>query len=700
MTSERWAVAVVLAGLIGSGACTTGGPPEAAPVGGESSSLDPAPSPPPAAPPESQTAQAAPPALPPEPIETVRETVAAAQASEDVPTIPVAAAAETPPEPVDVLALVDLQRDGLMGSWTREGSSLATPAAMRTVLLVPQTPPEDYRWSAVVERLGGHESLNFCLAVGGRQTMVVLEGFGSYTRGLNLLDGRPALQNATTTRGQVFRPGVASTIVCTVRRAGAAHYSVQVECDGRTVVDWTGDPTRLSLDGRFWDHIPGNRLAVAIYDGINARFRISHMKLESVSPLSAGGAPAPLAKSFPSPRGTASATEPVAESPEAATRRKESVALIDHPMGAGTGFVVGQNLLATNAHVVGGSFVDDLVVHFATEEDRRYRAKRIVFVNDVCDLALLEVVGMEREAIPLVAELAFQRGQPVVIIGNPSVGGGGIMVRNAVTQGTITALMRIGSHDFYQIEAAVNPGSSGGPVLNHDGELVAVVAMKATDRGADEIRSALKQLDDSFRAHFDPYSRKGIAFGVPASALSRALKQVESQTEEQADRIHGRQVAKSLFRRMTTLGAIHLLELQVNVSPEVRQQAVLVRKSTATRRIPGPQPKLADLMPERTADSLRRQLNSEEVRKLVRLCSANLDERLDQLQKSGQPDAAILDSLANLLRTVKSAKRAADSPASNYQAYSKAFLGLSDDLRGHIERLEDQLAVERFALDD
>jgi serine protease Do len=699
MTSERWAVAVVLAGWVCSGACTTAVPPEAAPVGGESSSLDRAPSPAPAAPPEPQIAEAAPPVLPPEPIETARETVAA-QSAGDVPLIPVAAAAETPPQPVDVLALVDLQRDALMGSWTREGSSLVTPAAMRTVLLVPGTQPADYRWSAVVERVGGHESLNFCLTVGGQQTMVVLEGFGSYTRGLNLLDGRPASQNATTTRGQVFRPGVASTIVCTVRRAGAAHYSVQVECDGRTVVDWTGDPTRLSLDRRFWEHIPGNRLAVAIYDGINARFRISHMKLEPVTPLSVSGAPGPLAKSFPSPRGTAPAAEPVAELPEAAARRKESVALIDHPLGAGTGFVVGQNLLATNAHVVGGSFVDDLVVHFATEEDRRYRAKRVVFVNDVCDLALLEVVGMEREAIPLAAELSFQRGQPVVIIGNPSVGGGGIMVRNAVTQGTVTALMRIGSFDFYQIEAAVNPGSSGGPVLNLDGELVAVVAMKATDRGADEIRSALKQLDDSFRAHFDPYGRKGIAFGVPANALSQALRQVESQTEEQADRIHGRQVAKSLFRRMATLGAIHLLELQINVSPEVRQQAVLVRKSAATRRIPGPQPKLADLIPERAAESLRRQLSSEEVRKLVRLCSANLDERLDQLQKSGQPEAAILEGLANLLRTVKSAKRAADSPASYYQAYSKTFLGLSDDLKGHIERLEDQLAVERFALDD
>jgi hypothetical protein len=136
MTSERWAVAVVLATWICSGACTTAVPPEAAPVGGESSSLDRAPSPTPAAPPEPQIAEAAPPVLPPEPIETARETVAA-QSAGDVPLIPVAAAAETPPQPVDVLALVDLQRDALMGSWTREGSSLVTPAAMRTALVVP-----------------------------------------------------------------------------------------------------------------------------------------------------------------------------------------------------------------------------------------------------------------------------------------------------------------------------------------------------------------------------------------------------------------------------------------------------------------------------------------------------------------------------------------------------------------------------------
>ena len=42
--------------------------------------------------------------------------------------------------------------------------------------------------------------------------------------------------------------------------------------------------------------------------------------------------------------------------------------------------------------------------------------------------------------------------------------------------------------DFYQIDGAVNPGSSGGPALNYDGAVVAVIAMKATDRGETELK--------------------------------------------------------------------------------------------------------------------------------------------------------------------------------------------------------------------
>ena len=189
---------------------------------------------------------------------------------------PIAQPSTTPTgPPVNLLASINPQRDQVRGEWKMEGGTLMVPNAQAATLVIPSTVPEEYTLTVVAERMMGNDSLNLGLIVGGRQTMLALEGWGMRASGLNMVNGRTADNNETTFTSAVFTPGTPSTIVCTVRKA-----SVQVTCNGQQVVNWSGDPQQLSLDARFWTDIPAGKLFVGAWQ---TNFRISKLELVPLS---------------------------------------------------------------------------------------------------------------------------------------------------------------------------------------------------------------------------------------------------------------------------------------------------------------------------------------------------------------------------------------------------------------------------------
>ena len=65
------------------------------------------------------------------------------------------------------------------------------------------------------------------------------------------------------------------------------------------------------------------------------------------------------------------------------------------------------------------------------------------------------------------------------------------------------------------------PGWSGGPVIDSNGKVVAVVAMKADDNDVPEIRGAMGKLDEGFRGRIGRTSYNvGLTYGIPAAALA------------------------------------------------------------------------------------------------------------------------------------------------------------------------------------
>ena len=143
--------------------------------------------------------------------------------------------------------------------------------------------------------------------------------------------------------------------------------------------------------------------------------------------------------------------------------------------GTASGFFVSANGLAvTNQHVVGRCRRVDVVAGEVTR-----RAKVIADDRDT-DLALIQVEAGPYVPLPL-AESNAELGEAISVLGFPlsEILSGDLRV----TTGIVSSLSGIqGDRRMVQISAAIQPGNSGGPVLNPHGGVVGVVAARLAER--------------------------------------------------------------------------------------------------------------------------------------------------------------------------------------------------------------------------
>jgi serine protease Do len=183
-----------------------------------------------------------------------------------------------------------------------------------------------------------------------------------------------------------------------------------------------------------------------------------------------GRPPSPTMGPQPTPRVTLdSGNGPSKPSlPELAARALDSTASVLCASSGGAGFFVTPDLLVTNDHVLcpKGSPVE-VVLH-----DGRKLPGQVEARDDWIDIALVRVPGAAVRPLPLGDATAVAPGETVLIIGNP------FGLDFTVTQAII-------SHDqrnlfgiaYLQFDGNVNPGNSGGPLLDSEGRAVGVVSM-------------------------------------------------------------------------------------------------------------------------------------------------------------------------------------------------------------------------------
>ena len=175
--------------------------------------------------------------------------------------------------------------------------------------------------------------------------------------------------------------------------------------------------------------------------------------------------------------------------------------------GSGTGFVVDKDgHIVTAAHVVNGA--NSITVKF---QDGTTRKASVLGRDEATDVAVIKIdpSGLTLHPLPLGSSASVGVGDDVAAIGDPF--GYARSISTGIVSGvdrTIKAPNGFTVAHAIQTDAAMNPGNSGGPVLDADGQVVGIADQIATDGSADQ--------------------SAGVGFAVPIDLVKSALTTLKS----------------------------------------------------------------------------------------------------------------------------------------------------------------------------
>jgi len=174
---------------------------------------------------------------------------------------------------------------------------------------------------------------------------------------------------------------------------------------------------------------------------------------------------------------------------ELALRTKPAVVYLRGLEKSGTGFFVTETgVIATNAHVAR----DEESLRAILPGGEQLEA-RVVYIDAELDIALVKVKGKSFPCLALADASTVRQGETVLAIGNP-----GDAMEFSMTKGIVSAVGKFpnaGPGTWIQTDAQINPGSSGGPLLNGRGEVIGINTQKLVKKNVTGIGFALSATD-------------------------------------------------------------------------------------------------------------------------------------------------------------------------------------------------------------
>ena len=215
-------------------------------------------------------------------------------------------------------------------------------------------------------------------------------------------------------------------------------------------------------------------------------------------------------------------------------------------MGSGSGVIIASNgYIVTNNHVIDRADKIEVVL-----DDKRKFEATLVGTDPTTDLALLKINADKLPIVRYGNSDDLQVGEWVLAVGNP------MNLTSTVTAGIVSAkgrninILRTSQSDdlsiesFIQTDAAVNPGNSGGALVNLNGDLVGINTAIASQTG----------------------SFAGYSFAVPSAIVSKVvddlLKYGEVQRALLGARIQEIDAAFAKEKGLSTLNGVYLVEVQ------------------------------------------------------------------------------------------------------------------------------------------
>jgi S1-C subfamily serine protease len=169
----------------------------------------------------------------------------------------------------------------------------------------------------------------------------------------------------------------------------------------------------------------------------------------------------------------------------------------------GTGFLVdGKGYLVTNAHIIRNS------KNVAVFNNKGEQFKAVVLSRDnVRDIAILKITDERFKPLPSlpygISKSVSDVAEPIFTLGYP---------RNDIvySEGSLSARTGFNGDTFsYQLGIAANRGNSGGPVFNHDGDVIGVISSKETES-------------------------EGVAFAIQSKYIYEAIEQLKKDKKDTA----------------------------------------------------------------------------------------------------------------------------------------------------------------------
>ena len=174
----------------------------------------------------------------------------------------------------------------------------------------------------------------------------------------------------------------------------------------------------------------------------------------------------------------------------------KSVVTVRTDVSQGTGFIITDDgYIVTNAHVLsGGSEV------YVLDYEQNVKTTQFIGYDETLDLALLKISG-NFDSLELGSSNEVSVGEKVIAIGNP------LGLQFSVSEGIISGVDRAGPNEleiYIQTDAALNPGNSGGPLINKEGEVIGINNFKVSSGESlgfalesDYIKSGVNQISSN-----------------------------------------------------------------------------------------------------------------------------------------------------------------------------------------------------------
>lgn len=178
-----------------------------------------------------------------------------------------------------------------------------------------------------------------------------------------------------------------------------------------------------------------------------------------------------------------------------------STVTIETESGIGSGFFIDNNIIVTNYHVVKG---DSEIYCYLNNSNVKYKISKYFEVDEKSDLILLYSEELNMPSIKMASSHNISPGEKIYVIGSPK----GLPA--TISDGIISGLRDFDGEQLIQISAPISPGSSGGPVVNSNGELVGI---------------AVGQFKEG----------QNLNFAIPKIKLEKLLSKVKTSSNNQND---------------------------------------------------------------------------------------------------------------------------------------------------------------------